>query len=760
MKHIRHLEDLAHRPRVRRLIVIATLAIILLVGVGVRCHFYVGMVRADSFWTTASAHSLIKGDRSFDYSTYYGRTRRILIYGTIGMIYLFGESDLSASLLPLFFSLGTVLVLFFLGRRLWSPQAGLLAAGIYALAPSDIALSSFLLPDPIMPFFVALALLLFVIGRNTNATWLKTTLLISVGALAALSFLVRENGPVILGMFGLYWVLFDRRRWRDYARIAVGLLLMLIPFILWLWDDVLLYFGYMFNSEMHSVLQHLVGSTFFDPKYLKFVLTDRLHAPVYIPALFVFAGAIIPLIKRNRNPSLHQGMKIVLSAFLWMYLYIDFIGPHLHGYGLASRYASVLLPSAALATGWGLWKAGLLLSRWLGSWRMKSLVAFAIPATFFCFLIAISFGPLSQQKIQYRNGNYSWKEPAEYVGRAALEPIYFLGEDTWNMKMSFFLQYRWPDLPYYVQATGGEYVYPGVKPKYLDEVETLQEEFREWYRRYVMDDPQELTSLGPKIYRIEDAYVLVNPNTFVNLSRQYLIPEDWQIVQRFQEMRNWRGGDRILYYAPQRDISLDSGAWIAEALKLAEQDDLEKALQKLRFAVMLDPENQTAREIHESMRLRLLSEGGSSDELNVALLQAGTRIEHTEGDLVNPLYNVGQALTLPRENRWIPQHYLYFDGSNQLPVSVTLNFGQLRTIHCVKIEWRTWPSVVGASWEAYADLGDGNLIWVGRVEATAEDQGELRLESGMKVLRLKLLLTSVSEEQRSRGFRIEQIVAF
>jgi 4-amino-4-deoxy-L-arabinose transferase-like glycosyltransferase len=726
---------------------------IVLIGLAVRAYFYVGLVRTDSFWTTASAHSLIKGDRFFEYSTYYGRSRRILIYGTWLVFSIFGESELATTLLPLACSLGTIVLLFFIGRKLWSSRAGLIAAAIYALAAPDIALSSFLLPDPMMPFFLSAAMLLFLKGRDPHRPWTKRGLFFGAGGVTALTFLVRENGPIAVGVFLLYWILFDRRRWRDYAVGALGFGLILALILYGVRDDLSLYFGKMFVDSTDAGAADVVR-TYRHLGFLRILASDPLYFPLYWPILVSFLAGIRAAWRRRRD--VFNGIGLVVVWFGWLYVYLDFLGRYVHGFGNIPRYTSILLPPAVLLLAWAIER--LRNQAWVRTRRLVRAATYLLLLGYLVFVLTSGYELLQRAQTQHRMVNYYWEAPAQWLRNLEFRSIYFLGENTWDKKMSFFLHYTWPDVPYYVQTTGGESVYPGVKPEYLGKVEALQEEFREWRRRYVMDDPGELASLGPEIYKIEDAYVLVNPNTLVTMGLDYLIPDDWQVLERFQECRNWRERDRILYYAPERDTLPDSDAWVADALRSVERGDLEQALRRLRFAVMLDPENQAARQLHESVRLRLLSEGGGSDELNVALLQAGTWIEGTEGELVNPLYNVAQALTLPRENRWVPQHYCYFDGKNELPIAVTLEFGQPRTIHNLEIRWRDYPSYVGSAWEAYGDRGDGSWSLIGRVHVEEDRLYELGLREATEFTRIKLLVTAIGEAQRSAGIRIERII--
>ncbi len=68
--------------------------------------------------------------------------------------------------LTAFFDVGTVFVVFLLGRRLYSPTAGLLAAAMLAVTVLHIQLAHFFTSDPYMTFFVAAALYLMVAAHD------------------------------------------------------------------------------------------------------------------------------------------------------------------------------------------------------------------------------------------------------------------------------------------------------------------------------------------------------------------------------------------------------------------------------------------------------------------------------------------------------------------------------------------------------------------------------------------------------------------
>jgi len=740
------------------------LLVIILAGITLRCYFYIGFVRTDSFWTTASAHSLARGGDFFEYATYYGRARRVLIYGTWLMFKLFGRSDFSASALPMLFSVGMIPLIFLIGRKLWTARLGLLAAAIYAIAPPEIAISSFLLPDAILPFFIGLSVLFFLYGKESKRQRLRQMLFFMAGVIITSSFFVREDGPMVIGIFAMNWVLFDRRHWRDYLWVVGGFMLSLVPAVLLVWDDVVFTFAGAFSFlPGRNILEQVMIAPFYKPQFLSILVTEKFHQFLYIPALGSLLFGMFYYWQRRKLKRSHLDISLVLTWFLWFYLFLDFIAPHLVKMYPEPRFTSILLPPAVLALAWGMWRFWGFVQRRAWSPNWKRMVSLIVPG-YLIFIMAISYAPLKSNQHQYYNVEYYWKVPATYLGKLDPKPIHFIGQNTrdqhiWDKKMSFFLDYRWPDVPYYVQHPT-EQVYPGVKDEYLPLVLNFQSEFLDWYDCYVLEDIVDSRSLARSLYSIEDAYVLANPNSLAKSGLDYLIPEDWIIVKRFQEIHNWRERDRILYEAPEKELPAESEAWYHQGLQLAEKGDLEEALKKLRVAILLDPNNNQARALHENVRLRLYDLDVASDELNVALLRTGTRIEDVKGEIPDPLDGVAEVLTLPRKNRWSSGRYLRFSGESELPVSLTLDFGQVRAVHGVRIQWRDYPSIKGSSWRLLYDAGDGAWHLLDQVEAAENKAYELLLSETLEMEKLKLVVTSINEGQRQRGIRIDRVIVY
>jgi len=105
-----------------------------------------------------------------------------------------GVHEIVARLLVIAFSLGTVLLLWLLGRELYSPRAGLIAAALFAVSPGAVYYGRAIIPESDMLFFSVAALLFwwrFVRARR-RADWLWATVF------AALAFLAKPPAVVIL----------------------------------------------------------------------------------------------------------------------------------------------------------------------------------------------------------------------------------------------------------------------------------------------------------------------------------------------------------------------------------------------------------------------------------------------------------------------------------------------------------------------------------------------------------------------------------
>ncbi|MEA2515162.1 MAG: hypothetical protein QOJ59_4651 [Thermomicrobiales bacterium] len=108
------------------------------------------------------------------------------------------------------FDTGTVLLIFFLGRRLLDRRVGLLAAALYALAPMTIQLAHFFTTDSWLTFFVALTLLLVMQAAEGG----RLVGFAAAGGACGLALATKGSVLALVAVVALAAVLVGWRRWQ------------------------------------------------------------------------------------------------------------------------------------------------------------------------------------------------------------------------------------------------------------------------------------------------------------------------------------------------------------------------------------------------------------------------------------------------------------------------------------------------------------------------------------------------------------------
>jgi 4-amino-4-deoxy-L-arabinose transferase-like glycosyltransferase len=117
---------------------------------------------------------------------------------------VFGFTEFAARMPAALLGLGTVLVTYLLGRRLFGPRAGLLGGVVLATSPEFIVLSRSVMHDISLAFFITLALSFFFIAFSTGHRRGVNLVLFY----ASLGFAVLAKGPIGLLLPGLIIGLF------------------------------------------------------------------------------------------------------------------------------------------------------------------------------------------------------------------------------------------------------------------------------------------------------------------------------------------------------------------------------------------------------------------------------------------------------------------------------------------------------------------------------------------------------------------------
>ncbi|MBN2412351.1 glycosyltransferase family 39 protein, partial [candidate division KSB1 bacterium] len=139
---------------------------------------------------------------------------------------LFGVTYKAGRLLPLFSSLGTGVMLFFIGRRMFNVKVGLIACTIFLFLPLSLIWSTVVKTEP-LAIFLACTSIFFVIKSTDNSIY-RFGWMILAGIFAALAFYARQLS-IYLPLTITIYLLF--RRDIKFKQIISQLLLYLLGYL-------------------------------------------------------------------------------------------------------------------------------------------------------------------------------------------------------------------------------------------------------------------------------------------------------------------------------------------------------------------------------------------------------------------------------------------------------------------------------------------------------------------------------------------------
>ena len=302
----------------------------LLAPISLAAHYwkYFALIVAAAFLLRLACFTGLIGSDDLAYSRYAQLVAQFrykpelsqfaLRFGVIipaGIVYkLFGIAEWSTILVPLVASTASVAMLMLVGRRLFGPQASLLAGILLATFPADLRYATILVPEPIAGAFILAAVLAYLYwGTGSPAgAGLVSGLLIGV------AYLTKE--PSLFVAPALMIDALARRQWRMLFGIAAGLLLIVgleHAYYLTVTGDL------MFRP--HAMAQHNGSSYMFDVnQHLRWRLFEAYPKIMLVPAyafglhslfaiMLTIAGFFLLSPEKWRLP-------VLWAAVPWIYL--------------------------------------------------------------------------------------------------------------------------------------------------------------------------------------------------------------------------------------------------------------------------------------------------------------------------------------------------------------------------------------------------------------------------------------------------------
>ncbi len=324
---------------------------------------------------------------------------------------------------------GAMLALFRVGRRLYGPAEGLLAAAFYGLMPAVQVSALFIATDAPLMLFLALALWAYVALQQTADPRRRALIAAGFGVALGLGFLAKQ-AAIYVGLGVILHALVDRearRAWSGWAWAAAlaAAALAFGPNLIWQAAH-----GFATLAHTTQVNAAWSGTPFHPGKLIEFLL-GQLGVMGPIPFAVMIGGAVL----LARRKALWPQDRLLLCFALppLVLVSIQALVSHAHAHWAAAGY----LAGAVLA------------AAWLIRWRAKGwiITAVALQAAVAALLIVVVCLPsivdavgLGRRLARQRG----WAETAQLVTSAA--------RDTGVTAIAVEDRYLFNELAYYGRA--------------------------------------------------------------------------------------------------------------------------------------------------------------------------------------------------------------------------------------------------------------------------------------------------------------------
>jgi hypothetical protein len=201
-------------------------AVVLVVGFALRWYAITDDMYADSVVYAQDAYNLLHGTFTLRDDSWC--THRLPVFVPVALAYAaWGVNTFSTHAWPMLLSMVQLVLTMWLGFRLISGRAGLLAGALLAFLPLDVTQAAHLMPDGVMATLLTAAAVFWIIGRERAEDHDRLLLFLS-GVCLALATIVRMYSIVLVALY-LGDVITRPRAARDLLWPALGGLAIGLP---------------------------------------------------------------------------------------------------------------------------------------------------------------------------------------------------------------------------------------------------------------------------------------------------------------------------------------------------------------------------------------------------------------------------------------------------------------------------------------------------------------------------------------------------
>jgi len=285
---------------------IIILILVLFTAVVLSYIFYSGpFVYYDDNYYILSAHQMLQG--TFRPGGIPFTVETLTIASIAFSFLLFGYGPLQAALPSLVEYLATIIVIFFLVRKMFNGYFGGAASFLYATAPFVVGYTTRSLPDIFTGLTVAIACYYIY-----EAIELKSErAMFFAGFFIALTMLVKTAGAIIIASFliGLVYLYAHKKLRKNKRMFAYAFVGIIIPLLIMMLYFYLLTGNPLFNLHSYRGIVNVAPTTVFkniiafnisiNPLYLFNVNQDPYTFPIGIIFILAFAGMILGIAKKK-----------------------------------------------------------------------------------------------------------------------------------------------------------------------------------------------------------------------------------------------------------------------------------------------------------------------------------------------------------------------------------------------------------------------------------------------------------------------------
>lgn len=385
---------------------------------------------AGAFLTIASG--ILKGN--LPYVDYFDH-KPPGVYYLLASFLALKKSIYAAKLGTMLFNMAASVVLFFIGKKLWNKEVGILSA-IFYLTGLLVYEGYYVLTEPFLAFFSSLAILCFVEHYHTK----KYPYLFLSGIMIGISMLFKQTG--ILTLFGIFFfylleIIKSKRivlHIKDGAMLSMGFLLPIVLASFYFYSvnalNDLIYC--VFSVNLHSYGTNSIVA------FLYYNYNDLFYFPLIW--ILSISGVVIAMIQhfktyiynKNQNKEIFISIMLIFSAIPIVIRQY----PH---------YYIQILPFASLLASYTIFKLKEPIKSILESDRLKIVAIFVILALIAPTLVQISIGAYSvksynlNDELEIADYIKSHTKPDEKIFVIAAQPEYYFLSNREPMNKNIYL---------------------------------------------------------------------------------------------------------------------------------------------------------------------------------------------------------------------------------------------------------------------------------------------------------------------------------